>query len=191
MSFLFLVNNVGMAGEHMMPFLEQDEKTVRNMLNMNMTTCTVLTHAFLPNMKKKGRGAVINISSVARMQPMPYIAVYAATKHYIHAFTEAIAYENKDSGVIFQEVSPGAVETTLTKHLPRTRLSPRAQPSEFVQSALSSLGHTNRTCGWWPHSLQLFIFQLLPDILGNAIMRRALEYTYGKIKRNIKNQKQN
>ena len=120
---MFKVNNVGMAGEHMMRFLDQDENTVMNMINVNMTTCTMLTHAFLPTMRGKGRGAIMNISSVARMQPMPFIAVYAATKQYIHAFTEALAYENKDSGVVFQEVIPGAVQTALTKHLPKNRFS--------------------------------------------------------------------
>ena len=121
---------------------------------------------------------------------MPYIAVYAATKHYIHAFTEAIAYENRDSGVIFQEVTPGAVETALTKHLPKSRFSPRALPKEFVHSALGTLGYTSWTCGWWPHSLQLLAFQTLPDLVGRVSMRRALEYTYGVIIKNIQEQKQ-
>ena len=182
-----IVNNVGMAGEHMMMFLDQDVNTVMNMINVNMTTCTVLTHAFLPRMREKGRGAIINISSVARMQPMPFIAVYAATKHYIHAFTDALAYENKDSGIVFQEVSPGAVETALTKHLPRNRFSSRAQPSEFVNSALSTLGYSSRTCGWWPHSAQLLVFQSLPDVVGRWAIRRGLENTYRQIVRNMEN----
>ena len=178
------VNNVGMAGDHMMPFLEQEKETVLNMMTVNMTAATMLTHALLPIMIEKGRGAIINISSVASMQPMPYIALYAATKHFIHAFTEALEYENRDSGVIFQEVTPGAVETALTKHLPRSRFSLRASPSEFARSALGTLGHTSRTCGWWPHSLHLFIFQALPDMLGRRVMRKALEYTYGIIIKN-------
>ena len=183
------VNNVGMARAHMPRFLDQDENTVMNMINVNITTCTLLTHAFLPRMRGKGRGAIINISSVARMQPMPFIAVYAATKHYVHAFTEALAYENKDSGVVFQEVTPGAVETALTKHLPKDRFSSRAQPSEFVNSALSTLRYSSRTCGWWPHSAQLLVFQLLPDVLGKCAIRRGLEYKYRQIMRNMENKK--
>ena len=120
---------------------------------------------------------------------MLFIAVYAATKHFIHAFTEAMAYENKVSGVVFQEVTPGAVETALTKHLPRNRLSSRAEPSEFVNSALSTLGYSSRTCGWWAHSAQLLVFQSLPDVVGSWAIRRGLEYTYGKIIRNMDNKK--
>jgi 17beta-estradiol 17-dehydrogenase / very-long-chain 3-oxoacyl-CoA reductase len=183
------VNNVGMAGQHMMRFLDQDENAVMNMINVNLSTCTVLTHAFLPSMRGKGRGAIINISSVARMQPMPFIAVYAATKHYIHAFTEALAYENKDSGFVFQEVTPWAVETTLTKHLPRDRFRSRAQPSEFVNSALSTLGYSSRTCGWWPHSAQLLVFQSLPDVVGRWAIWKGLEYKYRQIMRNMEKKK--
>ena len=120
---------------------------------------------------------------------MPFIAVYAATKHYIHAFTDALAYENKDSGIVFQEVSPGAVETALTKHLPRNRFSSRAQPSEFVNSALSTLGYSSKTCGWWPHSAQLLVFQSLPDVVGRWAIRRGLKYTYRQIIRNLENKK--
>ena len=108
---------------------------------------------------------------------MPFIAVYAATKHYIHAFTEAPAYEIKDSGVVFQEVTPGAVETTLTN------------PSEFVNSALCTLGNSSKTCGWWPHSSELLVFQSLPDVVGRWAIRRDLEYTYWQIIRNMENKK--
>eukprot|EP00091_Calanus_sinicus_P012359 TRINITY_DN27907_c0_g1_i1.p1 TRINITY_DN27907_c0_g1~~TRINITY_DN27907_c0_g1_i1.p1 ORF type:complete len:152 (+),score=39.50 TRINITY_DN27907_c0_g1_i1:30-458(+) len=123
-----------------MPFLAQDKKTVTSMMTVNMMAGTMLTRAILPCMRKKDRGAIIDISSVACMQPMPYIALYAATKHFIHAFTEALEYENNDSGVIFQEISPGAVETALTKHLPKSKFNQRASPSEFVSSALDTLG---------------------------------------------------
>ena len=61
------INNVGTASGHMMSFLDQDEKTVMHMINVNMTTCIMLTHAFPPIISVKGRGAIINISSVASM----------------------------------------------------------------------------------------------------------------------------
>jgi len=181
-----LVNNVGSAGEHMMPFLEQEEDTVRDMVVVNMIPCTLLTHAFLPAMREKRRGAIINISSVAVMQPMPYIAVYAATKHYVHAFTEALAYENRGSGVTFQEVSPGAVDTALTKYLPTSRFSSRAKPGTFVKSSLTTLGHSSTTCGWWPHSLQLQLLNTLPSMVREAVVRKALEYTEQQIRKNMR-----
>ena len=176
-----VVNNVGTAGEHMMPFLDQDSVNVDHMISVNIAVITRLTHAFLPQMKRRGRGAIINISSVASLQPMPYIAVYAATKHYIHAFTEALRYENKDSGVTIQEVTPGAVDTALTRHLPHSRFNLRALPAQFVYSALETLGYSSQTCGWWPHSLQLVALQCIPGVVSRWGMRRALKYTYDVI----------
>ena len=69
-----------------------------------MLAVTLLCHALLPEMTGRGRGAIINISSVAGMIPLPYLAVYSATQHYISAFTQAIAQEAAGSGVVIQEV---------------------------------------------------------------------------------------
>merc|ERR1712080_595217 len=60
-----LVNNVGMLGPHHMPFVELDQEMVTGMVNVNILTATVLCHSLLPKMKKKGKGAVIIVSSVA------------------------------------------------------------------------------------------------------------------------------
>ena len=110
-----LVNNVGMLGEHHMPFLELDLETVTGMINVNILAGTVLCHALLPKMKNKGKGAVINISSSANFMPIPHLAVYAATKHYMTAFTQAIALEYKDCGLEIQCIEPGAVKTSMTE----------------------------------------------------------------------------
>ena len=111
-----LVNNVGMLGEHQMPFLALDEPTVVGMINVNILAATVLCHSLLPKMKEKGKGAIINISSIAAYFFAPYLAVYAATKHYMSAFTIAIAAEYADSGVDIQCIEPGAVETSMTRY---------------------------------------------------------------------------
>ena len=61
-------------------------------------------HAFIPDMATRGKGAIINISSVAGLVPVPYLAVYSATQHYISALTQALAQEYSGSGVVIQEV---------------------------------------------------------------------------------------
>ena len=95
-----LVNNVGMLGPHWMPFTEMDEKVVNDIISVNMTCGTMLCHALLPEMVRKGRGAIINISSSCSAFPVPYLATYAATKHFIAAFTKAIAAENSNRFVL-------------------------------------------------------------------------------------------
>ena len=178
---LLVVNNVGIAAEHLMPFLHMEERVILSMMKVNMFPCTMLTRAFLPSMKRRRKGAIINISSVARLQPLPYITVYSATKHFIHAFTEALAQETSGTGVTIQEVNPGEVETSLTKHLPRSRFSPRASPDEFAKSALSTLTYSSVTCGWWPHELQVLLWCCLPTGLRTVLTRKALEHTYSTI----------
>lgn len=91
-----LVNNVGILGPHWMPFLEMEEKDIKDIMNVNMTTTVSLCHALLPSMVKKGKGAIINISSVCSNFTVPYLATYTASKHFVSAFTKTISTELKN-----------------------------------------------------------------------------------------------
>merc|ERR1711997_1140577 len=84
--------------------------------NVNVTAATFLCYFLLPKMIAKGRGAIINLSSVASHAPCPYYTEYAATKHYLTAFTKALSSEYSDSGVTIQCVEPGQVDTAMTKY---------------------------------------------------------------------------
>merc|ERR1712179_95866 len=155
-----LVNNVGILGPHFQPFLELDRKTVKDMITVNISAATVLCHELLPDMVKKGKGAIINIASTASYLSGPYLAEYFATKHYLHAFTEAIAIENEGTGVIIQEVDPGHVATEMTKDFAPDPATPMA--STFVASALATLGYSQRTMGYWVHGLMMCQMDIIP-----------------------------
>jgi short-subunit dehydrogenase len=66
---------------------------------------------YLPLMKQRGRGAIINMSSTAGLQPLPYNASYSAAKSYVLTLSEAVHVEAKDSGVTVTAVCPGPVPT--------------------------------------------------------------------------------
>merc|ERR1712179_442901 len=155
-----LVNNVGILGPHFQPFLELDSKIVKDMITVNITAATVLCHELLPDMVKKGKGAIIIIASIASYMPGPYLAEYTATKHYMHALTEAIAIEYEGTGVIIQEVDPGQVATEMTKDFAPGPARPPA--AKYVASALATLGYSQRTLGYWEHGLQWAMLGLLP-----------------------------
>jgi len=104
-----LVNNAGFGLTT--PFLEQPLARVREMIDLNVAAVVELTLGLLPGMVKRGRGAVINVSSIAAFQPVPYMGVYAATKAFILSFTEAIAHEVKGTGVTLQALCPGPTVT--------------------------------------------------------------------------------
>jgi short-subunit dehydrogenase len=81
------------------------------MVEVNVRALTALTCAFLPEMVRRGRGAVIQVASVAGFQPIPAQAVYAATKAYVRSFSEAVSAELKGTGVTMTALCPGPVAT--------------------------------------------------------------------------------
>jgi len=104
-----LINNAGLGdyGE----FVSSDWAKVKAMLATNVEALTHLTHALLPAMIRCGRGAVINVSSLASLLPIPDFAVYAATKAYVTSFSEALRIELKSHGIPVLAVCPGPVAT--------------------------------------------------------------------------------
>merc|ERR1712037_874292 len=157
-----LVNNVGIMGPGILPFLELDSKIVKDMITVNITAATYLCHQLLPAMVAKGKGAIINMSSFGCFVPGPYSAEYFATKHYLHSFTESLALELEGTGVEIQEINPFLVNTEMTRKFDLDRSA--GVPSEdFVTSALSSLGWAQRTCGHWSHGWQWWLNELTRD----------------------------
>src|SRR5947209_16609463 len=104
-----LVNNAGF-GTHGR-FVEIDAAREVEEVRVNCEALVTLTHAFLPGMLERGRGGVINVASTAGMQPLPYEAVYAATKAFARSFSEALTTELRGSGVRVLCVNPGPVST--------------------------------------------------------------------------------
>jgi hypothetical protein len=104
-----LVNNAGLGDYG--DFATADWTRVEAMLRVNIEALTHLTHALLPGMLGSGRGAIIHVSSLASLLPLPDMAVYAATKAYVTSFSEAIRLELRDSGIRVLALCPGPVQT--------------------------------------------------------------------------------
>jgi short-subunit dehydrogenase len=104
-----LVNNAGFATNG--PFHESDPAREIEQVRVLVEAPVALTSAFAPAMVERGRGAILNISSVAAMQPLPYSAGYSAAKAYVLTFSEALHHELKGRGVIVTALCPGPVST--------------------------------------------------------------------------------
>lgn len=104
-----LINNAGLGdyGE----FVSSDWERLSSMLQVNIEALTQLTHAFAPSMIARGGGAIVNVSSLASVIPIPDFAVYAATKAYVTSFSEALRIELREHGVRVLAVCPGPVRT--------------------------------------------------------------------------------
>ncbi|WP_405375233.1 MULTISPECIES: SDR family NAD(P)-dependent oxidoreductase [unclassified Microbacterium] len=103
-----LVNSAGFGTAG--PFAEEDAVRVAAELQVNVAALTLLTRELLPQLLA-ARGILITISSTAGHQPLPGLAVYAATKAYVTALTEAIWQESRGTGLTVLALCPGPTET--------------------------------------------------------------------------------
>ena len=108
-----LVNNAGFGDYG--KFSDRPLEKQLGMIQLNVNVLVELTGLFLPAMKQRGEGGIINIASIAGFQPFPKMSVYAATKAFVLNFTEALWAENKDTGVKILVVCPGPTESQFFK----------------------------------------------------------------------------
>jgi uncharacterized protein len=104
-----LINNAGFGDYG--AFSDRPLSKLLEMVQLNITAVVELTGLFLPLMQERKQGEIINVSSIAGFQPLPYMSVYAATKAFVLNFSEALWAENKDLGVKILAVCPGPTES--------------------------------------------------------------------------------
>ncbi|MTI95727.1 MAG: SDR family oxidoreductase [Firmicutes bacterium] len=107
-----LVNNAGFGSYGL--FSESNSGTNLDMILTNVVALTRLTQFLLPELISR-KGKILNVASLAAMQPVPLFAVYAATKAYVLSFSEALADELQSSGVTVTTLCPGITETCFQK----------------------------------------------------------------------------
>lgn len=107
----WLVNNAGSC--YYDAFLDQPMSQVEDMMTLNMAALTRLTHAFARPMAERGRGLILNVASAAAFLPLPYGAVYAASKAYVMAFSEALTEELGPQGIRVLCLCPGSTESEI------------------------------------------------------------------------------
>ncbi|MBF0686553.1 MAG: SDR family NAD(P)-dependent oxidoreductase [Cellulomonas sp.] len=101
-----LVNNAGMGLNQ--PFVDGDIAAEERALELMVRTVMVLSHAAAGAMKQRGRGAILNVGSVAGLVAS---GTYSAHKAWVRVFTEALAVELKGTGVTATVVAPGFTHT--------------------------------------------------------------------------------
>ena len=104
-----LVNNAGFGT--MGHFKDASPDRVSDEMELNMVALTELTRSVLPHMVARGAGAIINVASTAAFQPIPTMAVYAASKAYVMRFTIALWEELYSTGVRAIVICPGPTDT--------------------------------------------------------------------------------
>lgn len=111
-----LVNNAGI-GDFGKRLHEIDDATWANVLDVNLTGVFRLTRAIIPQMLKQGRGAIVNISSIASLVGIATLSVYAASKGGLDALTRALAIDYAKDGIRCNVVNPGLIDTPMAAPL--------------------------------------------------------------------------
>lgn len=135
-----LVNNAGFGGRGKFWQLPLDRQA--EMFRLNVQAVVELTHLLLPPMIERRSGALINVSSMTGFQPVPYAAVYAATKAFLTHFSMALAEEVRPYGITVVTLCPGGTRTNFFEIGQRGKAKfpggPQA-PEEVVALALRTL----------------------------------------------------
>lgn len=111
------MNNVGKAIEYPMYLGEIPEDELWDIIIVNNGATTLMTHMIIEGMKRRGKGAIVNVSSAASLLPLGLLAVYSASKSFVSYFSEAIRDEYSKFGITVQYLTPFFVKTQMTNHV--------------------------------------------------------------------------
>ncbi len=123
-----LINNAGSAPQLSIESIT--EAQWRGVLDVNLSAVVYMTSAVWPAMMKQKSGVVVNISSVAALDPFPGLGFYGAAKAAVNILTLSLAREGQPHGIRVHAIGPGAVETAMFRNL----LTPDEYPTNLALS---------------------------------------------------------
>ncbi|GIO31329.1 MULTISPECIES: SDR family NAD(P)-dependent oxidoreductase [Paenibacillus] len=106
-----LINNAGIVTHGL--FAEKTLRSQQDEIRLNVYTPVSLSHLFIQDMFRRGQGAIMNVASTGGFQPMPYRAIYSATKAFLINWSEAVWAEAKEKGVSIVTLCPGPTDTNI------------------------------------------------------------------------------
>lgn len=162
---------------------EMPWSVAQEMIQTNMTALAHLTLAVLREMRARGAGQIVNISSISGSLPEQGIALYSATKSFVDNFTTALHRESRGSAVQVSLVCPGPVQTEFydrAANRPDGRRIPGerfAIPPERVAARVVAVLQRPQRVVYVPNWMQVApwvepAFGWIIDLLGPALLRR-------------------
>ncbi|XP_061785555.1 inactive hydroxysteroid dehydrogenase-like protein 1 [Nerophis lumbriciformis] len=168
----FLVNCVDESGASPQILIEMPEQKLMDVVARNIATATLLTRVVLPGMVERSRGAVVNISIGACCRPLPGRVMLTASTGYLDHFSRALHLEYSGRGIFAQSLIPFKIASSKRQPPSSTEGWFAPTPEVYARHAISTLGVSNRTTGYWPHTLQNGLMRCIPEwiwVLGSRM----------------------
>ncbi len=201
-----LVNNAGygLVG----PLTEISDSDLRKQYDTNVFGLMAVTRAFVPRMRERGRGRVINVSSMGGKMTFPFMGAYNSTKYAIESLSDALRYELNPFGIDVVLIEPGAIHTnfaetsmgpvqqygdtaygsaiakaeTLQKRMMSTAVGP-VVVARAIHKAIRRRRPAARYVAPWYGRFVIGLLAVMPTRVTDAAMRRITYLTPSQLKK--------
>jgi len=138
-----LINNAGVGSFETVE--QTSPEDFRAVLETNLFGVFYCCHEAIPQMKQRGGGYIINISSLAGVNPHPRMAAYNASKFGLNGFSEALMQEVRHDNIKVSYIMPGSVNTEFGGDSPSDEKAWQLTPPDIARVVLDLLHHDDRT----------------------------------------------
>lgn len=201
-----LVNNAGygLVG----PLTEISDGDLRHQYDTNVFGVMAVTRAFVPKMRERGKGRVVNVSSMGGKMTFPFMGAYNSTKYAIESLSDALRYELRGFGIDVVLIEPGAIHTnfadtsmgpvhrysdtayssaiakaeTLQKRMMSTAVGPIVV-ARAIHKAISRRRPAARYVAPWYGKLVFAFLAVMPTRVTDAAMRRIAYLSPSQLKK--------
>ncbi len=178
----WLINNAGFGSSG--DFATLDVERELDMIRLNVSSLVGLTHRYLQKMRLAKSGTIINVSSAAGFQPIPFMATYAATKAFVSSFSEAIAEENRPFGIRVLALCPGSTKTNFfaASNIERPiQVKGQQTVEQVVDTAMKAVAQSKtKVVSGWTNYLGSIAGTLVPNSISSRVMAKALRSRFQK-----------
>jgi uncharacterized protein len=181
-----LINNAGFGLNESLA--ELDMTQCRQLFETNLFGAMECMQAVIPIMRQQGGGDIVNISSVSGHISMPYMSVYAASKHGMQAIGRAVRVELQKHNINVLTVSPGYIATDFSQHMLQGKSGQRvsgsakygAKPEVVAKATLRGLLRRKREVVVpWFYRIAIKLYENFPGLAERGIRRRLRPTSQG------------
>ncbi|MEH1888747.1 MAG: SDR family NAD(P)-dependent oxidoreductase [Nostoc sp.] len=169
---------VGVSGDFAR---ETDLKEELNLINLNVVSSVHLAKLVVKDMVELGKGRILFTSSIAALMPGPFETVYAASKAFVHSFSEGLRSELKDTGVSVTALMPGPTDTNFFHRADmddtKVGADEKDDPAEVAKQGFDALmaGKHEIIAGSLKTKLLGTVSKVLPDTVSAELHRKVSE----------------